>query len=113
MSLYEDDAVLLPPEEEPIVGKEFIRPRYQSLFDHSQLEVFSTSEETIISGDWAFERGTTSGKITPKGKGQDLTRIVDDQYLLILHKQPTGSWKIARLMWHAKHANVILNKPLK
>lgn len=108
MSFYEKDAVLLPPENEPVYGEQSIRPRYQSLFDTSEIRLVSTSEETTVSGDWAFDRGYNLGTITAKGKGSDLARTVDDQYLMILHKQPSGSWKIARLMWHPRHKRVVV-----
>jgi len=102
MSFYEDDAVLLPPGESPVYGKRYIRPRYQSLFESSRLKMFPTSEETIVSGDWAFDQGYIQGNVVTQEKDAETTRVVDDQYLMILHKQSAGSWKIAKLMWHPR-----------
>ena len=97
MSLYADDAVLLPPDEKVVIGKDLIRPRYQSLFDEFNPELSISHDEVIIDGDWTFIRGMTNGRMAPRNGGA--ARIVNDKYLMILRRQADGSWRIARLMW--------------
>ena len=97
MALYANDAVLLPPDEKAVAGKESIRPRYQSLFDEFKPEISISHDEIITDGDWAFARGMTTGKMTPRNGGTAGT--VNDKYLMILRRQPDGTWRIARLMW--------------
>jgi ketosteroid isomerase-like protein len=99
MSNFTEDAVAMPADEMPVFGKRLIRPRIQTLFDQSRLTIFLTSEETAVSGDFAFARGYIGGKIWPKSAAPD--RLIDDnEYLTLLQKDSGGSWKIARLMWH-------------
>ena len=97
MALYADDAALLPPDEKAVTGKESIRPRYQSLFDQFNPEISISHDEIMTDGDWAFARGMTTGKMTPRNGGA--AKTVNDKYLMILRRQPDGTWRIARLMW--------------
>jgi uncharacterized protein (TIGR02246 family) len=96
---YADDAVLLPPNGAPVVGKDVIRARYEEGFRYFRFAISSSSEETHVFGDWAFDRGTTAGKTIPKTDGS--SRPIHDKYLMILHREPGDAWKIARLIWNA------------
>jgi uncharacterized protein (TIGR02246 family) len=96
---YADDAVLLPPNGAPVVGKDAIRARYEEGFRHFRFAISSSSEETHVFGDWAFDRGTTTGKTIPKM--DESSRQIHDKYVMILHRESGGAWKIARLIWNA------------
>ena len=96
---YAEDAVLLPPNGAPVAGKDAIRARYEEGFRHFRFAISSSSEETHVFGDWAFDRGTTAGKTIPKTDKS--SRQIHDKYVMILHREPGGTWKIARLMWNA------------
>lgn len=96
---YAEDAVLLPPNDSPVVGKAAIRARYKEGFRRFRFDISSTSDETEAFGEWAFDRGTTSGRMVPKGN--EAPRKVHDKYVMILHKRADGSWKIARLIWNS------------
>jgi ketosteroid isomerase-like protein len=99
MAYFAEDAVAMPTDEMPVFGTKLIRPRIQTLFDQSRVTIFLTSEETAVSGDFAFARGYIGGKIWPKSAAPD--RLIDDnEYLMLLEKDSGGAWKIARLMWH-------------
>ncbi len=96
---YADDAVLLPPNGAPVVGKDAIRARYEEGFRHFRFAISSASEETHVFGDWAFDRGITEGKTIPKTS--ESPKQIHDKYVMILHREPSGAWKIARLIWNA------------
>jgi uncharacterized protein (TIGR02246 family) len=96
---YADDAVLLPPNDVPVVGKDAIRARYEEGFRHFRFAISSSSEETHVFGNWAFDRGTTVGKTIPKT--DEPSRQIHDKYVMILQLEPGGAWKIARLIWNA------------
>jgi uncharacterized protein (TIGR02246 family) len=99
MSYFAEDAVAMPTDEMPVFGTRLIRPRLRPLLDDS-LFIFLTSEEVEVSGNSAFARGYISGRMEPKNSAP--TRYIDyNEYLAILRKDSGGSWKIARLMWHA------------
>jgi uncharacterized protein (TIGR02246 family) len=96
--IYSDDALLLPPEGEPIAGREAIHAHYARIFETDVLEVPLSSEETVVSGDLAFNRGRTSVRATPRAGGD--ARETSDKYLMILRRNSDGKWKIARLIWN-------------
>ncbi len=96
---YADDAVLLPPNGRIVEGKEAIRERYRTGFERFRFEVSITLKETKVSGDWAFNRGVTQGRLVPLAGGE--ARSLNDQYLMILRRMPDGAWKIARLIWNS------------
>jgi hypothetical protein len=54
MNFYEDDAVLLPPNGSPVVGKSAIRTRYEDGFRRFRFDISSKSDETRALGEWAL-----------------------------------------------------------
>ena len=52
--------------------------------------------ETIIAGDWAFERGVEQMTVTPVDGGPTQTR--SQRALLILRRGDDGQWRYARGM---------------
>ena len=98
VALYAEDAMLLPPSGPRVAGKTAIRQRYQQGFEKFRLEVSFLSEETQVTGDWAFDRGATRGRnVWHDGKAP--TQF-EHKYLMILKRQADGNWKIARLIWN-------------
>jgi uncharacterized protein (TIGR02246 family) len=95
---YADDAILLPPNDVSVVGKQAIRARYEEGFRHFRFDIVFTADETHIFGDLAFIRGTINGRTVPKG--DEPSRKIHDKYIMVLHRQKDG-WKIARLIWNA------------
>ena len=97
MSHYAEGAILIPPDAPPVHGRHAIRQRYADGFLRFRLEVRVHSQETQVTGDWAFDRGATSGRMHWLD-GRPPTGF-RDRYLMILRRRPGGPWKIARLMW--------------
>lgn len=100
MEYYAEDAVLMPPGEDPVVGKERIRPRYQQLFASFLPSIENQVAEICVSGPLAFARGRTAGTLQPKAGGEP--RQLDDAYTMILQKGRDGVWRISHLMWHPR-----------
>jgi len=97
---YAEDAVLMPPGEAPVMGKEEIRPRYETLFSSFAPRIENHVEEACVSGPLAFVRGRTGGTLLPKGPGEP--RTLDDAYLMLLRRGEDGAWRISHLMWHPR-----------
>jgi uncharacterized protein (TIGR02246 family) len=97
--LYTDDALVLYPNQPAVNGKSAIRAYFQSFFgDFAQKEFVLESSEVEIAGDWAFDRGTYRWKGVPRaGAGGDPAED-HGKYLVILRRQPDGTWKVARDM---------------
>ena len=97
-ALYTDDAVLLPPNEVTLTGKDAIRSMYEVTFNQFTGEHSTTSQEIEVAGDWAFGQGAFRVTFTPKDGGEPVDQ--EGKYIVICQRQPDGSWKIARLIWN-------------
>ena len=101
-TLWTDDCVLLQPGQEPISGREALWAYMQAnLEEQKQYEIteyVQEFEEVKILGDWAYEWGTFHGAYRPVSGGE----IIRERARLfrILKRQPDGSWKCARAIWH-------------
>jgi uncharacterized protein (TIGR02246 family) len=98
MSHYTEDAILLPPGLPAIAGKTAIRERYRGLYANALPDLNQQIEEVVVSNDWAYVRGRTSGRF-PQGPNQP-ARNIDDKFIMILKHEKGGWWRIARLMWN-------------
>jgi uncharacterized protein (TIGR02246 family) len=96
LASYTDDVVSMPPDLPAIAGKEALRAYYEEAYSQLSIEALEmTSEETRVSGDWAFSRGQFTQTVLPNdGEPFD----VAGKYLFIFHREADGSWKIARLI---------------
>ncbi len=92
MSFYTDDAVRMPPNMPAWVGKDAIRDGYQSFFEQNTFEGGGLIEEVIVSGDWAFIRGTATYTVTPKTSGEPIREYLG-KWVAFNKRQPDGSWK--------------------
>jgi ketosteroid isomerase-like protein len=81
MAVFTDDVVIMVAEEPTLIGKEAVRSWY---FVGPEFEM--SSDEVVVAGDWAFDRGT----FTSDGEA--------GRYVGILQRQTDGSWKYARIM---------------
>ena len=98
LQLYADDAILLPPNANPVIGKTAIRPRYEMLFRTMMPAIRSDLSEVEVGGDWAFVRGRNTGAMRPIGGGAE--RQLNDVFLMVLRRGADAQWRIARLIWH-------------
>ena len=88
---YEEDAIMLTPNQSPLEGRAAIEAFLSSfpLFSDYRLEV----AEIEGSGDLAYERGSASMTLSSGGEKPTQWR---SQYLIIWRKQVDGSWKVSR-----------------
>lgn len=98
MSFYADDAVLMPPNEQPVVGQEAIRPRYEQLFGNFDPEIELSVDEVCADSDLAFVRGHNSGRLV--GREREEVRELSDNFLMLLGRGEDGVWRISHLVWH-------------
>jgi uncharacterized protein (TIGR02246 family) len=96
-TLYAADALVLYPNQPAVIGRPAILAYFKTFFDQFRQDRFElTSEEIQVAGSWAFDRGSVHWRGVPRAGGDP----VEDQgkYLVILQRQPDGSWKVARDM---------------
>lgn len=95
--LYAPDAFVLYPNQPAIAGRDAIAAYFKSFFAEFSQDVFElTSQEIQVAGSWAFDRGTVRWQGTPRAGGEPLQDT--GKYLVILQRQPDGSWRVARDM---------------
>ncbi len=98
-TLYTDEAVLMPPNEQAATGKQAIESWFQTSFDQFTAELTLSAVELQVAGDWAFERGTYTISLTPKADGESIEDT--GKYVVISQKQADGSWKLASDIWNS------------
>jgi uncharacterized protein (TIGR02246 family) len=95
--LYTNDALVLYPNQPAVVGRAAILTYFKDFFHQFPLNEFElTSEEVQIIGSLAIDRGKYKWKGSPKKGGVPINDY--GKYLVILKRQPDGSWKVARDM---------------
>ncbi|MHC4117074.1 MAG: SgcJ/EcaC family oxidoreductase [Planctomycetota bacterium] len=92
VSMFTEDAVVMPPGYPATMGKEELRPMIEGLFGLFDLELPYTVEEVEVIGNRAFVRSSWQYSMTPK-EGGDTTTSPGKQ-LDNLKRQSDGSWKI-------------------
>ena len=96
---FTESAVSMPPNHEALIGRQAITDDMGAMFEGMSAELTISSEEVEVAGDWAFDRGTFTMKMTPKGDGEPMED--KGKYIVILEKQADGSWKLAREVWNS------------
>ena len=87
-SYFTDDAVWLPPDQPPLIGKNVWWSWIGSDWEESTIQQQSiVHKEIVIAGDWAYEWHTQ----TQVGEGWQ----ANFKGIWILERQDDDSWKIA------------------
>ncbi len=102
LDLYSDVAVRLPPDADPLEGKESIGNALQQWFDDTETATHTmVVVDAQVSGDLAFARGTWESTETPK-RGDGPKRL-DGAWISVRRRQPDGSWKTIIEIWNRKN----------
>lgn len=100
LTLVTDDAVLMPPNAQAVVGRDAIRKLSKAMSESFRIEKYVPSnEEIVIAGDWAFRRASFAWSIRSIRTG-DLTEATG-KFIIVYSRQPGGSWKLARDIWNS------------
>jgi uncharacterized protein (TIGR02246 family) len=98
LDYYAEDAILMPPGEPPVTDRAEIRNRYDTLFGGFDPKIETHVDEICVEGALAVVRGHNGGWLVAREVGR--TRQLNDVYLMVLRRDPDGTWRITRLMWH-------------
>ena len=100
VSLVADDAVVMPPNDTTIYGRDEWRGWWEEYYQYFAVAAISESErEVAVNGDFVIERSGYMAAVAPVSGG---SRIRDDgRFLTIWKRQADGSWKIWRMMWNS------------
>jgi ketosteroid isomerase-like protein len=95
------DVVAMPPNMPPVSGADASREWLRGFFGAFNVENHYQSEEIVISGDWAFDRGTVTESMTPKAGGPPMKS--NSKYVW-MYRRVNGAWKQARVIWNSSDA---------
>ncbi len=92
VTLYTDNAVMMPPDRAAMTGREAIRWGLRVAFGLAAMKFSGGALQVEIAGDWAFARRTSAVTLTAKTGGEQLELMTN--WLEVLRRQADGSWKI-------------------
>ena len=96
MSMVTEDVVAAHPNGRTTRGKQELADDFRRFFRNFRMDQTATSDETIVTGEWAFDRASVSTQIVPVAGGEPSQ--VNSEVIVILRRSTDGSWKIARTM---------------
>lgn len=95
----DSDIVLMAPGFPPVVGVEAVGDFMAAFFEQFDVEVSYASEEIVVMGDWAFDRGSARQRLRPKDGAPEI--LEEAKYLWLYRREGDGAWKHARITWNA------------
>ena len=98
-ALTTDGHVMLPPNQEPVVGKAANDAMNGGAFERYEFNETWRPVETVVDGDLGFQRGTFTVIATPRGAGERLE--VNGSFLRIYQRQADGEWRMTRDMFNS------------
>jgi uncharacterized protein (TIGR02246 family) len=102
-SLVAPNHIMMIPNRPEISGKEAIEASNKNLVESwTNVETW-TPAETVVAGDWAYQRGAYDITLTPKRNGIPPIRSVG-KYIHIYQRQPDGGWLMIRDMFNSDGA---------
>jgi ketosteroid isomerase-like protein len=93
-ALTTEGHVMIGSGRSPLVGKTALVSAMTRAFERFDIEESWTPEETIISGDLAYQRGTYVVEATPKAGGE--TTRSTGIFARIYTRRPEGDWFMIR-----------------
>jgi uncharacterized protein (TIGR02246 family) len=95
---FADDLVMMGPNEPVVIGADSVAALMRVFHHTYAVQVEYNSQEIVVFGDWAFDRGTERYTLTPKAGGAPIRK--SGNYLYLYERQEDGSWKQSRVMWN-------------
>ncbi|MCL4866421.1 MAG: DUF4440 domain-containing protein [Gemmatimonadales bacterium] len=92
------DVILMAPNRPAIEGADAVGAHFEAQFEQVTLALDYRSLEAVVTGDWAFDRGTYEATVTPKLGGEASTSR--GKYLWVARRGTDGGWRYARITWN-------------
>ena len=97
-STIAEDAVLLEPDGDPIVGREAILADIAMNYDFTAFQQSATVEEVERIGDMAYAWGTWT--LQPASEAAAGVASMSGKWSVIYKRGPDGGWQTWRWMWN-------------
>ena len=98
-ALTTDGHIMLPPNQEPVVGKAANDAMNGGAFENYEFSETWRPVETVVDGDLGFQRGTFTVIATPRRDGDRVE--VNGSFLRIYQRQANGEWRMTRDMFNS------------
>jgi uncharacterized protein (TIGR02246 family) len=96
VGLYTSNGVFMRDNMPAVVGREALRAAYREVFATLKVELKFTIQETEVSGDMAWLRATTAGRLKVLSSGVES----DDAFnLVVIFRREAGAWKIRNYIY--------------
>jgi ketosteroid isomerase-like protein len=92
--LLTDDYEVWPQGAPPIIGPAAATAAMRDAVERFDIVQSFEPIETVIAGEWAFERGIERMIVTPREGGE--ARTIEQRTVLIERKGSDGKWRFAR-----------------
>ena len=93
--LVADNHIMMIPNRPELSGREAIIASNRNLVESwTNVEIWKPAE-TVVAGDWAYQRGAFDITLTPKKEGVRAIRSVG-KYIHIYQRQADGRWLMIR-----------------
>ena len=99
VSLFDEEAIYMPPGGPAVSGEAELRRVAQSGFSAWKSAIEIEPEEVIVSGDWAFARTRVTGSVVPRAGGDAVA--IDNKQIVVYRRGTDGRWRIARQITNA------------
>ncbi len=99
MDVLTADHITMAPNEPVFKDMTILRNWHESRYALYDVEITLTSQEIILSGDWAYQCHVSSSNAKPKQGGDVITDKAKG--IWIWKRQSDGSWKLARSIWNS------------
>jgi ketosteroid isomerase-like protein len=98
-ALYAEDAVLLAPGSEPMMGRDAIRAHEQTFLDAFKIEMSIEPADVVEHAEKGWGYGSFKGTLTPKSGGAPVE--VTGKYLNVVQLRQDGTLEIVRHCWNS------------
>jgi ketosteroid isomerase-like protein len=98
-SLTTEDHIMIASGRPPLVGKAANDAANARVFTQFDIVETWTPVETVVAGDWAYQRGTFTVAATPKTGGT--TTRTSGNFLRIYRRLPDVGWRMIRDMFNS------------
>jgi uncharacterized protein (TIGR02246 family) len=92
--LMADDIIVVHSNGRSLAGRDAVLKDFASSFERYQVNQDVVSEETIVTGDWAFDRARVRTSISQRA-GREFKEVLS-RTVTLLRREPVRGWCVAR-----------------
>ena len=92
--LMTEDIVVVHGNGRLLSGKQAVLADFSASFERYRVNQEVVSEETVVAGDWAFDRARVRTAVSARDSGESKEFV--SRTLTILRREPTRGWCVAR-----------------